>query len=584
MEQIVVLYTGRRGGDGKPGESIVGPQGPGFNARGVWSGGSIYRPGDAVVDDGTVAAGINSLYIQRASAAESVSTIAPRNDSARWMEIGAADLSNVTGSIWRVYQIAHGFGSVGTPVGYSVSADRWVGASNKIGDETAVGVIREVISTDEFIVQTSGEITGLDPALIRPDGTAAYTPGKFYYVSRLRGRVTETPTEPAVGFVTNAILLATGPTSGVVLQWQQTPNVVGRRPVGFNEFYFDAAPGQTVFSGVDLDGNTLTYQVSDQNQVFVDGELITQFDGYTASDGLNVTLAAPAVGGERVVFRAIAEALQAIAPATALPADNISPLFNGVDRQFPLTVGGGNDVALGPAQNVILFLDGNAQEPFTDYRVVAGVNNTSDIEFTVPPAQGARFWAVVGTAVSNLSFIEVNTLLADTGTIQTLNFTSGIGNHLSLVSMTVSGTAGFNIASAQNLTATLATIGALSYTSATGTTLGVTGTATIGNAVVTTGTMGALTVTGATTLNTLTVNGAASFTTLTTSGTATLASAAVTGALTAGSAAVTGALTAGSATVAGTAEAATLRAATIRGPAAGGNIEALNFVVDEGVF
>jgi len=584
MDRFVVLYTGRRGQEGVPGDSIPGPQGPGFNARGVWSSGAIYRPGDAVVDDGTAVAGVNSLFIQRATAPEGISTTSPRNDSGRWMEIGAADLSNVTGSIWRVSQLAHGFVSVGTPIGYSVSADRWVPASNKIGDEIAVGVVREVISPDQFIVQTSGEITGLDPALIRPDGTAAYTPGQFYYVSRLRGRVTQTPTEPAPGFTSNAILLATGPTSGVVLQWQQTPNVVGRRPVGFNEFYYDAAAGQTVFSGNDLTGNSLIYQVSDQNQVFVDGDLLTQFDGYDASDGLTVVLTSALSGGERVVVRAIAEPLQAIAPATALPVDNISPLFNGTERRFPLTVGGGSSVALGPSQNVILFLDGNAQEPLTDYRVIAGDTTDSDIEFTVPPAQGARFWAIVGTAVSNLSFIEVNTLIGTTGTVQDFNFTTGIGDSLTLDTLTVAGTAGLDAATVGTLTATTATLGTVDYTVATGTTLGVTGTAMINTAVITTGTLGTLSVTGATTLASLTVNGAATLNTLTTSGLATLAAATVTGALNAGSAAVAGLLTAASATVAGTAEAATLRANTLRGPTAGGAITAQDLVVDEGVF
>lgn len=584
MDQFVVLYTGRQGESVKGDAGDTGPQGPGFRARGVWSDGTSYAPGDAVVAAGSVAAGINSLFIQRTTSSESPSTIAPRDDGGRWLEVGAADLSNVTGTIWRVIQINHGFTQVGTPVGYRTTADRWVSASNKVGDEVALGVVREVVSPGEFIIQTTGEITGLDPALIRPDGTAAFTPGKLYYVSRLRGRLTETPSEPTPGFASNAMLMATGPTSGVVLQWQQTPNVTGRRPVGFNEFYYDADPGQTVFGGADLDGNTLTYQVSDQNQVFVDGLLLTQFDDYTAGNGLSVVLSSALSGGERVVVRAIAEPLQAIAPATALPADNIGPLFDGSERRFPFTVGGGNALTLGPSQNAIVFLDGNAQEPFTDYRLIAGATTDTDIEFTNPPASGSRFWAIVGTAVSNLSFIDVNTLLAQTGTVQTLNFDTGVGDDLTLDTLEVTGQADFADMTATDATIAVATIAGLAFTSAAGTTLGVSGTATIGTVAATTVTTGALTATGAAALNTVSASGLASLASLSVSGASTLNTLNVSGAANFASLTASGNVSAATMNVSGTAEAATVRAGTLRGPLAGGSVTALDLVVDEGVF
>jgi hypothetical protein len=584
VEQFVVLYTGRRG---EPGASVAGPpgpRGPGFRARGAWALGTDYGPGDAVTDASTVALGINSLYIQRDDTVRAPSSVRPRNNPGRWLEVGPADLAGFTGTIWRVSQINHGFTAIGTPVGYSALADRWVAASAALGEEIAVGVVREVISPNEFIIQTSGEITGLDPAIIRPDGATQFDTGQLYYVSRLRGRLTLTASPPVPGFASNAMILATGPTSGVVLQWQQTPNVVGRRPVGFNEFYYTAAPGQTVFSGPDTQGNTLTYQVSDQNQVFVNGQLRVQAGGYSALTGTSFVLATPAAGGEQVVFRAIAEPLQAIAPATALPADNIGGLFNGVDHTFPLTVGGGNPVALGPAQNALVFLDGTPQQPDVDYLLVPGSGTDTDIEFTAPPAPGTRFWATVGVAVSNLSFIEVNTLLADTATLVSLTFATGTGASLALGTLTVSGVAGFDTTSAQNLAATLATIGTLGYTSASGTTLTVTGTATIANAVVTTGTYDNLTVAGMLNASSVTVNGHADVNSLAVEDAAVFSFAAVTGALNAGSFTAAGAVTAGSVATAGTAEAATLRAAILRGPTAGGNVVAQNFEIDEGVF
>ena len=585
MEKLIVLYTGRNGRDGPPGEGVPGPQGPGFRARGVWSSGTVYAPGDAVVATGTAAAGIDSLFIQRIAAPTGASTVAPRDDVGRWMEVGAADLSNVTGTIWRVNQIAHGFTSVGTPVGYSTPADRWVSAGSKVGDEVAVGVVREVVSADQFIIQTTGEIIDLDPALIRPDGTAAYTPGKLYYVSRIRGRLTETPSEPAPGFEANAVIMATGPTSGVVLQWQSTPNVVGRRPVGFTEFYYDATAGQTTFSGADLDGNTLTYQVSDQNQVFVDGAFLTQFGDYTASDGLSVVLASALAGGERVVVRAIAEPLSAIAPATALVADNIGPQFDGVERRFPLTVGGGSPVVLGPAQNVLVYLDGNPQEPFVDYRITAGATTDSDIEFTQPPAPSSRFWAVVGVAVSNLAFIEVGTLLASTATAQTIGFTDGTGSTLTLGTLTVAGVGDFDILTTDDLTALLAEIASLEFTTAAGVTLGVTGATTLNTLSVTgAATLTALTASGPTTLSTLSVTGTSTLTALTASGPTTLNTLSVTGATTVAALTATGAIAGTSMALTGVGAAATLRTAVLRGPTAGGSVEAQDLIVDEGVF
>jgi hypothetical protein len=147
--------------------------------------------------------------------------------------------------------------------GHGIAGDAVAG----VGEEVAVGVVREVLSPDEFVIQTSGDISGLDPALIYPAGAAAFDVGDLYYVSRFRGRLTRTPTEPAPGFASNAMILATGPTSGVVLQWQQTPNVVGRRPVGFNEFYYTATPGQRFTSA---DGSEFIVADVRPNQIIIE--------------------------------------------------------------------------------------------------------------------------------------------------------------------------------------------------------------------------------------------------------------------------------------------------------------------------
>lgn len=401
-DKFTVLFAGRRGVPGLKGDKgDQGDPGRSINMRGIWASGTTYAPGDAVTDDSTAAQGIFSLFVQRDTAPSSVSNTSPRLDPGRWSEVGATDLSNVTGAIWRVVQNAHGFTGVGQPVTFSQPADRWVLATNSLGQPSAVAVVREIISPNEVILQGSGEISGLDPAIITPGPAAQFTPGRFYYASSAPGFLTESPTVSAVNFTSNAMLLATGPASGVVLQWQATPNTVGLRPVAMNSFFYDAAPGQTVITGVDLDGNTLAYTTADQMRVLVGGVDVSGFDGFTATTGTSVTLATALVGGERIEVRVLAEPLAALVPGTAAVVDSIQTLFDGVSRRFPLTVGAGTAVTLGPAQNVLVWLDGNAQEPNVDYLIVAGVSTASDIEFSVAPAPGTRFWAIVGLPTAN---------------------------------------------------------------------------------------------------------------------------------------------------------------------------------------
>lgn len=429
-EKFTVLFAGRRGVRGLQGPpGNPGPAGRSINMRGIWAGGTTYAPGDAVTDDSTAAQGIESLFIQRDTAPPSVSTTPPRLDPGRWAEVGATDLSNVTGAIWRVNQAAHGFTAVGQPVTFSQSANRWVLASNRAGEPAAVAVVRDVVSPNEAILQGSGEISGLNPAIITPGPAAQFTAGRFYYASASDGFLTETPTVAAVNFASNAMLLATGPTSGVVLQWQATPNIVGRRAVGAVSFFYTAGVGQTVFSGVDLDGNTLAYEVSDQTRVLVNGTDVSSYDGFTASTGNSLTLAAPLSGGERVEIRVLAEQLTATAPASGVVVDSITTLFDGVTRRFPLTVNGGQPLALVPSQNVLVWLDGTGQEPFTDYLVLAGVSTDSDIEFAVAPSPDTRFWAIAGVPIASMTTLNAAQVNASQSLgVGGVNILSGIGN------------------------------------------------------------------------------------------------------------------------------------------------------------
>jgi hypothetical protein len=398
---ITVLYGGRQGATGSQGpQGPVGPQGKSITSRGAWSSGATYAPGDAVSADSTAAAGITSLFIQRGGAVTAVSTTPPRDDPARWMEVGAQNLDAVTGAIWTVQQSGHGFTEIGTPVGYNAGADRWVATSNLLSDEPAVALVRDIPDANTVVLQTTGKITNLDPAVIIP-GVAQFLTGALYYVADARGYLTSNRPSQHNAQSVNPVLLATGPTSGVVLQWQAIPNIVGRRPVGTTSYFYTATAAQTVFTGADLDGNVLDYVPSDQTRVLVDGIDISSRGGFTATDGTTVVLAVGATLGAEVEIRVLAEALNPIAAATSLYVDNISGLFDGVRTVFPLTVNSGDDVDLAPTPNTLIWLDGNTLEPFADYVVtLPGLGVGSEIVFTAPPEPGTRFWALTGVAIS----------------------------------------------------------------------------------------------------------------------------------------------------------------------------------------
>jgi hypothetical protein len=398
---ITFLFSGRQGPTGNQGPAgPTGPQGKSIVARGMWITGTIYAPGDAVSADSTAAAGITSLYIQRDGAPTAVSTTPPRDDPSRWMEIGAQNLDAVTGAIWTVTQAAHGFTEIGTPVGYNAGADRWVATSNLLSDEPAVALVRDIPTPDTVVLQTTGVITNLDPAVIIP-GAAQFLTGALYYVADARGYLTTVKPSLHIAQSVNPMLLATGPTSGVVLQWQAVPNIVGRRPVGYTSFYYTATAAQTVFSGPDLDGNILAYDPSDQTRVLIDGVDVYGRGGFTATDGTSVTLAVGATLNADVEIRVLAEALDIISPGTAVYVDNIAGLFDGVQTTFPLTTNAGDPIALAPTPNTLVWLDGNTQEPFADYFIsLPGIGVGSEINFTAPPEPGMRFWAITGIGIS----------------------------------------------------------------------------------------------------------------------------------------------------------------------------------------
>lgn len=111
-----------------------------------------------------------------------------------------------------VNQAGHGFTAVGQPIRHTDTG--WVLAQADDIGTAGVGLVEAIADTNNFTVNTGGLIIDLDPAAFA--GAVAPTAGTFYYVSQTNaGQFTEIA--PTDGQVWNALLLATGATTGVVL-------------------------------------------------------------------------------------------------------------------------------------------------------------------------------------------------------------------------------------------------------------------------------------------------------------------------------------------------------------------------------
>lgn len=399
---LVVVHDGSRGPRGFPGDKgDPGDQGASITVLGPWAQGLSYRPNDAVTSRSSANAGVQSLWVQRANTATDPSLIEPYLDLARWSEIGATDISNITGAIWTIYQLSHGFTMVGQPVCFSLATGLWEQVSNRLDGNLAIALVREVISADLAILQTTGEIPNLDPNVIVPAGSA-WEPGKLYYTSSDLGRLQVTPPLPTdVNRVIQPILIPTGfhlnqppgEAYGVVLPWRPTPNVVGTSVVPAKKFFFTGTAGQTVISGLDLRGNQLAYTPGDSTSVFVSGLNLDDLTAYAAVDGVTIVLAVALSGGENIEVWTPDSAVVPILPSTAIKLDTLEPLFDGTRVTFPLTFNGGTDIVVSSAPSVSVFLDGFAQEPLADFSV-ATTGSASTITFAAAPLVGDRFWAI----------------------------------------------------------------------------------------------------------------------------------------------------------------------------------------------
>jgi hypothetical protein len=220
----VFVSTGFRGPQGRPGDTgETGAAGAGINILGAWNSGMVYGPNDAVTDWSSTLEGLVNLFIQRSNQPASVSTVPPGQDTARWIETGAIGFGGSTGNIWSVLQFTHGFSFIGTPVFWNASLSIYQQASSAIAGQLPVGVIREIPDADTIVLQSSGLVPGVDPALV--EGGGGLVNGTVYYL-RPSGLLSAAP--PPSGFVVPMFKMVDA--DGVVFPYQNADTIPAAVP------------------------------------------------------------------------------------------------------------------------------------------------------------------------------------------------------------------------------------------------------------------------------------------------------------------------------------------------------------------
>ena len=416
--KVVIVHDGARGKGGLPGgEGDKGDQGDSIVVHGTWVGGTTYCPLDAVSGRSSLVDHVQSLYVQKSAFPCALSLLEPYLNLARWDEIGAVDWDNAFGGIWNVDQQNHGFTKVGQPVGYSFQADKYVLADSRNLDELGICLVREVVDAHRVILQSSGEVPNINKGVITPAGSD-WEPGRVYFVSSERGKITLTPPSDS-NYFTNGILMASdiyepggGVTgrNGIALPWtpQGGPGSNDYIVVGKLKFYFTAVGSETEVTGVDDNGLTLSYLVDQYNtDVFLNGVNLVNATDFTAADGATITFTEPLTAGDIVEIWTADRPLDIIVPSTIVKLDNIEAQFDGVTTDFDLFVGG-IAIELQTTMNTHMWMDGNPQEPLVDYTLIDSVTTPgkSAVSWAEPPDIGTRFWGEVLEPVADAANLQ----------------------------------------------------------------------------------------------------------------------------------------------------------------------------------
>jgi len=140
---------------------------------------------------------------------------------------------------------------------------------------------------------------------------------------------------------------------------------------GYDEYYFSADSGQTVFTGNDFDGDTLGYSPVRSN-VYLNGILLDSDKDYTGTDGSTITLTTGADSGDVIQVQAYTSSLQIAEYNYTCSAAQTT--FSGLDD---------NNRSLNYAVDYLeIYLNGVLLDPKVDYTATSG----SSVVLTVPAA------------------------------------------------------------------------------------------------------------------------------------------------------------------------------------------------------
>lgn len=190
--EVIVVYGGPRGHDGLPGgDGDVGPPGSSITVRGAWDSNATYVPGDAVQSRTLASPGLQALWIVKSTGVPTQG-FRPHEEPAEWSEISATS-SAEDGAIYRIVQNDHPFTQIGEPAAFSATTGKYELADARDAGLLPVGLVCEISGTQEFCLQMTGRLSGVDkflifdPAAPAERGALDWVPGAVYYLSTAPG-------------------------------------------------------------------------------------------------------------------------------------------------------------------------------------------------------------------------------------------------------------------------------------------------------------------------------------------------------------------------------------------------------------
>jgi hypothetical protein len=225
-------------------------------------------------------------------------------------------------------------------------------------------------------------------------------------------------------------------TDGTTASWADiTPS-----EVTMHSFEYLGVAAQTVISGVDLDGNTLSYTPGNMRLYMDNGQLSTS--EYTATDGTTITMITPLVGGEELVAVAFdsfvvadhytkaetdVKIVELSPPATKSAVEALGIAASSITGALPAISGAALTDIVGVPSGIISMWSGlNAAIP-AGWLLCDGTNGTPNLVDRFIVASGTAYTTgdTGGTdSVDSAGFVDSSGLSAGATTLSTAQIPS----------------------------------------------------------------------------------------------------------------------------------------------------------------